>query len=84
MNLNAHEQDKLNKLSALMEEREKESAATLMGEEAAETCPLVPTCTPSEEGDKLVGEPKNEKEAALPSPIIVCSFWMEIIPYSRQ
>lgn len=68
MNLKANEQDKLkNKLSALIEEREKESPAMLMGEEAAETCLLVHAYAPLVEGDKLVGEPKNEKEAAVPS-----------------
>lgn len=70
MNLKAHELDNLkNKLSALMEERGKENAVLLVGKEAAETCLLVPSPSPSEEGDKLVGELKNEseKEAALPS-----------------
>lgn len=63
MNLKAHEQDNLkNKLSALMEEREKENAVMLMGKEAPETCLLVPAYSPAEEGDKLAGE-----EAALPS-----------------
>ncbi|KAL3049416.1 hypothetical protein OYC64_008804 [Pagothenia borchgrevinki] len=67
MNLKAHEQDNLkNKLSALMEEREKENAVLLTGKEAAETSLLVPVITPSEEEDKLVGELKN-KQAALPS-----------------
>ncbi|XP_044023203.1 pericentrin isoform X3 [Siniperca chuatsi] len=68
MNLKAHEQDNLkNKLSAIMEEREKENAVMLMGKEGAETSPLVPATSPSEEEDKLVGELKNEqeKEAAL-------------------
>jgi len=65
--LKAHEQDNLkNKLSALMEEREKENAVLLTGKEAAETSLLVPVITPSEEEDKLVGELKN-KQAALPS-----------------
>nr|XP_046269155.1 pericentrin isoform X2 [Scatophagus argus] len=67
MNLKAREQDNLkNKLSALMEEKEKENAVMLVGKEAAETCLLV---SPSQEGDKLVGELKNvkEKETALPS-----------------
>ncbi|XP_076604354.1 pericentrin isoform X2 [Chaetodon auriga] len=68
MNLKAHEQDNLkNKLSALMEERGKENAVLLMGKEAAETCLLVPSPSPSEEADKLVEELKNEKEDALPS-----------------
>ncbi|KAK1894257.1 Pericentrin, partial [Dissostichus eleginoides] len=67
MNLKAHEQDNLkNKLSALMEEREKENAVLLTGKEAAETSLLVPAITPSEEEDQLVGELKN-KQAALPS-----------------
>lgn len=62
MNLKAHEQDNLkNKLSALMEEREKENAVMLMGKEAPETCLLYPAYSPAKEGDKLVGE-----EAALP------------------
>lgn len=68
INLKTHEQDNLkNKLSALMEEREKKNAITLMGKEAAETSLLVPATSPSEEGDKLVGELKDEqeKEAAL-------------------
>ncbi|XP_074517499.1 pericentrin isoform X3 [Sebastes fasciatus] len=70
MNLKAHEQDNLkNKLSALMEEREKENAVMLTGKETAETSLLVPATSPSEGEDKLVGELKNEqeKEAALPS-----------------
>ncbi|XP_010784785.1 A-kinase anchor protein 9-like isoform X2 [Notothenia coriiceps] len=67
MNLKAHEQDNLkNKLSALMEEREKEKAVLLTGKEAAETSLLLPAITPSEEEDELVGELKN-KQAALPS-----------------
>lgn len=70
MNSKAHEQDNLkNKLSALMEEREKENEVMLMGKEAAETSLLVPATSPSEEENKLVGELKNkqENEAALPS-----------------
>ncbi|XP_070776144.1 pericentrin [Enoplosus armatus] len=68
MNLNAHEQDNLkNKLSALMEEREKENAVMLMGKEGAETSLLVLATSQSEEGGKLAGELRNEqeKEAAL-------------------
>ncbi|XP_051244571.1 pericentrin isoform X2 [Dicentrarchus labrax] len=68
--LKDHEQDNLkNKLNALMEEKEKENAVMSMGKKAAETSLLVPATSPSEEGDKLVGELKNEqkKEAALPS-----------------
>lgn len=70
MNLKAHEQDNLkNKLSALMEEREKENAATLTGTEAAETPLLVPDTSLSEEVDKPVGGLKKEQEneAALQS-----------------
>ncbi|XP_034381587.1 pericentrin isoform X4 [Cyclopterus lumpus] len=69
-NLKAHDQDNLkNKLSALMEEREKEKAVMSMGKEAAETSLLVPATSPSEGEDKLVGGPKNEqeKDAALTS-----------------
>lgn len=63
INLRAHEQDNLkNKLSALMEEREKETAVMLMGNDAAETCLLVSATSPSEDRDKLVRELKNEKE----------------------
>uniref|UniRef100_UPI0037E7F2AE pericentrin isoform X2 n=1 Tax=Semicossyphus pulcher TaxID=241346 RepID=UPI0037E7F2AE len=68
MNLKTHEQDNLkNKLSALMEEREKQTAAMLLGKEAAKTSLLLADASPSDEGDKLVGELKNEqeKEAAL-------------------
>ncbi|XP_073339039.1 pericentrin isoform X1 [Pagrus major] len=64
MNLKAHEQDNLkNKLSALMEE----NAVMLMGKEATETHLLVSATSQSEEGDKLVGELKDEqeKEAAV-------------------
>ncbi|KAK5886534.1 hypothetical protein CesoFtcFv8_017560 [Champsocephalus esox] len=54
MNLKAHEQENLkSKLSALMEEREKEKAVLLTGKEAAETSLLVPAITPSEEEDEL-------------------------------
>lgn len=71
MNLKAHEQDNLkNKLSALMEEREKQKAVTLMGNEVAEACLVVAATFPSEDGDKLVRELKDEKEeeaAARPS-----------------
>ncbi|GLD47932.1 A-kinase anchor protein 9-like protein [Lates japonicus] len=70
MNLKAHEQDNLkNKLSALMEEREKENAAVLTGTEAAETLLLVPDTALSEEVDKPVGGLKKEQEneAALQS-----------------
>ncbi|XP_040916208.1 pericentrin isoform X2 [Toxotes jaculatrix] len=64
MNLKTHEQDNLkNKLSALMEEREKDNAVMLKGKDAAETLLLVPDTFSSEERDKLVGE--QEKEAAL-------------------
>lgn len=66
MNLKAHEQDNLkNKLSALLEEREKENAVMLMGKEAeisAETSLLVPVTFPSVEEDELVGELKKERE----------------------
>ncbi|XP_027130303.1 pericentrin isoform X5 [Larimichthys crocea] len=63
INLRVHEQDNLkNKLSALMEEREKETAVMLMGNDAAETCLLVSATSPSEDRDKLVRELKNEKE----------------------
>ncbi|XP_071353542.1 pericentrin isoform X2 [Trachinotus anak] len=68
MNLKAHEQDNLkNKLSALMEDQEKENAVMLMGEKASETLLLVPDNFPSKEEDKLAGELKKEqeKEAAL-------------------
>ncbi|XP_070699119.1 pericentrin [Pempheris klunzingeri] len=68
MNLKAHEQDNLkNKLSALLEEREKENAVMLMGKAAVDSSLQVPATSPSEEGHKLVGELKNEqgKEAAL-------------------
>lgn len=59
MNLKAHEQDNLkNKLSALMEE----NAVMLMGKEATETHLLVPATSQSEEGDKPVGELKDERE----------------------
>ncbi|XP_036981473.1 pericentrin isoform X2 [Acanthopagrus latus] len=59
MNLKAHEQDNLkNKLSALMEE----NAVMLMGKKATETHLLVPATSQSEEGDKLVGELKDERE----------------------
>lgn len=68
MNLKAYEQENLkNKLCALLEEREKEKAVTLMGKEAeisAETSLLAPATFPSVEGDKLVGELKKEKESA--------------------
>ncbi|XP_038584251.1 pericentrin isoform X3 [Micropterus salmoides] len=70
ISLKAHEQDNLkNKLSAFVEEREKENAVTLMGKEGAETSLLVPAISPSEGGDKLVGKLKNEqeKEAVLSS-----------------
>ncbi|XP_068436282.1 pericentrin [Clinocottus analis] len=70
LNLKAHDQDNLkNKLSALMEERGKETAVMLMGKEAAETSLLVPAISPSEVESKLVGGPENEqeKEAAIPS-----------------
>ncbi|XP_062295952.1 pericentrin isoform X3 [Scomber scombrus] len=67
MNLKAYEQENLkNKLSALLKEREKERAVTLMGKEAeisAETSLLAPATFPSVEGDKLVGELKKEKES---------------------
>ncbi|XP_035529571.1 pericentrin [Morone saxatilis] len=68
--LKDHEQDNLkNKLNALMEEKEKENAVMSMGKKAAETSLLVPATPLSEEGDKLVGELRNDrkKEAALPS-----------------
>ncbi|XP_031703854.1 pericentrin [Anarrhichthys ocellatus] len=66
MNLKAHDQDNLkNKLGALMEERKKENAVMLFGKEAAETSLLGPATSPSEGGNKPVGE--QEKEAALPS-----------------
>ncbi|XP_071063370.1 pericentrin isoform X2 [Pseudochaenichthys georgianus] len=66
MNLKAHEQDNLkSKLSALMEEREKEKAVLLTGKEAAETSLLVPAITPSEEEDELVGELKKKKQQDL-------------------
>ncbi|XP_029350413.1 pericentrin isoform X2 [Echeneis naucrates] len=64
INLKTHEQDnRMNKLSAFMEDREKE-----MGEEVAETLLLVPNSFQSEE-DKLAGElmKEQEKEAALQS-----------------
>lgn len=70
ISLKTHEQDNLkNKLSAFVEEREKENAVTLMGKEGAETSLLVPAISSSEGGDKLVGKLKNEqeKEAALSS-----------------
>ncbi|KAI4804513.1 hypothetical protein KUCAC02_026139, partial [Chaenocephalus aceratus] len=66
MNLKAHEQDNLkSKLSALMEEREKEKAVLLTGKEAAETSLLVPAITPSEEEDELVGELKKKQQDLL-------------------
>ncbi|XP_042292883.1 pericentrin isoform X3 [Thunnus maccoyii] len=72
MNLKAHEQDNLkNKLSALLEEREKEKAVMLMGKEAeisAETSLLDSATFPSVEEDKLVGELKEEQEKQLALP----------------
>ncbi|XP_041668237.1 pericentrin isoform X2 [Cheilinus undulatus] len=68
MNSKTHEHDNLkNRLSALMEERE--NVVMFMGKEAAETSLLLPDVSPSEEGQKLVGELQNEseKEAALRS-----------------
>lgn len=68
MNLKAYEQENLkNKLSALLEEREKEKAVMLTGKEAeisAETSLLVPATFPLVEEDKLVGELWTEKESA--------------------
>ncbi|XP_069008664.1 pericentrin isoform X2 [Embiotoca jacksoni] len=67
MNLKAHEQDNLkDKLSAFLEEREKERAVMLTGEET-ETLLLVTATFPSGEVDKLVGEltKEQETEAAL-------------------
>ncbi|XP_042356085.1 pericentrin isoform X2 [Plectropomus leopardus] len=63
MNLKAHEQDNLkNKLSALMDDREKEKAVMLKGNEATGPSLFAPATSSSEEGDKLVGDLKNEQE----------------------
>ncbi|XP_008275148.1 pericentrin [Stegastes partitus] len=73
MNLKANEQDNLkNKVSALLEEREKENAVMLTEEEAeitAQTSLPVSATFPLEGEDKLVGELKKEqeKEAVLSS-----------------
>lgn len=61
--MKAREQDNLkNKFSALMEEREQETAV-ILGKETAETLLLVPDSSSSEQEDKVVGE--LESEAAL-------------------
>ncbi|XP_062413118.1 pericentrin isoform X11 [Pungitius pungitius] len=62
MNLTAHQNNLKNKCGALTEEGEKENAVVLMGKEAANTSLLVPSTSPSDGEDNLVGGPKTELE----------------------
>ncbi|KAM8737047.1 pericentrin isoform 2-T2 [Acanthopagrus schlegelii] len=79
MNLKAHEQDNLkNKLSALMEE----NAVMLMGKKATETHLLVPATSQSEEGDKLVGELKDEREEE--AAVLAHQKQLELVKLSLQ
>uniref|UniRef100_A0AAQ4QNG3 Pericentrin/AKAP-450 centrosomal targeting domain-containing protein n=1 Tax=Gasterosteus aculeatus aculeatus TaxID=481459 RepID=A0AAQ4QNG3_GASAC len=66
--LTAHQNHPKNQFGALTE-GEKENAVVLIGKDAAYTSLLVPSTSPSDGEDKLVGGPENEleKEAALPS-----------------
>lgn len=66
--LTAHQNHPKNQFGALTE-GEKENAVVLIGKDAANTSLLVPSTSPSDGEDKLVGGPENEleKEAALPS-----------------
>ncbi|KAF7667502.1 hypothetical protein LDENG_00056390 [Lucifuga dentata] len=66
MNLKAHEQDNLkNKLSALLEQREKEIEVMLRKE--AETSPLLTAAFTSVEADKLDGEKEKQQELLVSS-----------------